>query len=88
MIEQIVSLLGAAMILAAFAAQQAGKLGGEDRAYLLLNLAGSAILTYSAIQARSAGLIALEGSWAVISFVSLLKKKRPASPPRSGDAAS
>ena len=33
------------MILAAFAGQQAGKLGREDLAYLLLNLVGSVILT-------------------------------------------
>lgn len=85
MIEQVVSLVGAAMILAAFGAQQAGRLDGKSTLYLVLNLAGSAILTYSAIRARSAGLTALEGSWAVISLVSLLRRK--ASPPRSGDAA-
>ena len=86
MIAQLVSLLGAAMILAAFAAQQAGKLGGEDRAYLLLNFFGAVILTWFAVEAKSAGLIVLEGSWAVISLVSLLRK-RAASPPRSGGAA-
>jgi hypothetical protein len=86
-IGQAVSLLGAAMILAAFGGQQAGKLGREDLAYLLLNLAGSVILTYFAYEARNAGLTALEGSWALISLVSLLKR-RPASPPRPGAAAS
>ena len=86
MIGQVVSLLGAAMILAAFAAQQAGKLGRENLAYLLLNLVGSVILTYFAVEARNAGLIALEGAWALISLVSLLKR-RPASPPRPGAAA-
>ena len=73
MIGQIVSLLGAAMILAAFAAQQAKKLPSDGPAYLALNFAGSAILTYSAVEAGSWGLIALEGSWAVISLVSLGK---------------
>ncbi len=87
MIAQVVSLLGAAMILAAFAAQQAGKLGGEDRAYLALNFVGAVILTWFAVEAKNAGLIVLEGSWSVISLVSLLKK-RAASPPRSGGAAS
>ena len=87
MIAQAVSLLGAAMILAAFAAQQAGKLSGEDRAYLVLNLLGAVILTWFAVEAKNAGLIVLEGSWSVISLVSLLKKPS-ASPPRSGGAAS
>ena len=73
MIGQVVSLLGAAMILAAFAAQQARKLSSDGAAYLALNFAGSAILTYFAIASKSSGLIALEGSWAVISLVSLVK---------------
>ena len=73
MIGQIVSLIGAAMILAAFAGQQGKKLPSDGAAYLLLNFAGSAILTYSAIAAGSWGLIALEGSWAVISLVSLVR---------------
>ena len=79
MIGQAVSLVGAGMILAAFAAQQAGKLGREDLAYLLLNLFGSAILTYFAVGAKNSGLIALEGSWAVISLISLVRLfSRPA----------
>ncbi|HKD16327.1 MAG TPA: hypothetical protein VKG23_00570 [Thermoanaerobaculia bacterium] len=78
MIGQIVSLLGAAMILAAFAAQQAGRLRPTDAAYLILNLAGSAILTYFAVQAGNFGLIALEGSWALISLWSLARALRAA----------
>lgn len=83
MIGQAVSLLGAAMILAAFGAQQAGKLRPDSVVYLALNLVGSAILTYFALEAKNLGLIALEGSWAVISLVSLAKALiRPASAPR------
>jgi uncharacterized membrane protein HdeD (DUF308 family) len=83
MVGQIVSLIGAAMILAAFGAQQAGKLRPEALLYLLLNLVGSVILTYFAVEAKNLGLIALEGTWALISLVSLAKTfSRPASPPR------
>ncbi|HTY42666.1 MAG TPA: hypothetical protein VMH79_12400 [Thermoanaerobaculia bacterium] len=71
MIGQAVSLAGAAMILAAFAAQQAGRLRPTDLPYLVLNFLGAAILAYFAYQARNLGLIVLEGSWAVISFGSL-----------------
>jgi hypothetical protein len=73
MIGQLISLAGAASILAAFAAQQGGRLRSDGVAYLALNLAGSAILTYFAVEARNLGLIALEGSWALISLVSLGK---------------
>lgn len=85
MVGQIVSLIGAALILAAFGAQQAGRLRPEAPAYLLLNLLGSIILTYFAVEARNLGLIALEGSWGAISFVSLVRswtRAAPSSPPR------
>lgn len=81
MIGQAVSLLGAAMILAAFAAQQAGKMRSESVEYLALNLVGSAILTYFALDAGNLGLIALEGSWALISLVSLVKTSTGAASP-------
>jgi hypothetical protein len=78
MVGQIVSLIGAALILAAFGAQQAGRLRPEAPAYLLLNLLGSIILTYFAVEAHNLGLIALEGSWAAISIVSLVRSFRRA----------
>lgn len=71
MIGQAISLLGAAMILAAFAAQQAGRLRPSDAVYLALNFVGSAILAYFALEAGNLGLIVLEGTWAVISLWSL-----------------
>ena len=49
MIGQIVSLVGAGMILAAFGAQQAGKWTPDARPYLVLNFLGSAILTWFAV---------------------------------------
>ena len=78
MIGQAVSIAGAVMILAAFGAQQSGRLRADSAAYLSLNLAGSAILTYFAVEAGNLGLIGLEGAWAVISLVSLLKTRRAA----------
>jgi hypothetical protein len=82
MIGQAISLAGAAMILAAFAAQQAGRLRPTDTVYLFLNFAGSAILAYFAVEAGNLGLIALEGAWAVISFWSLVRSRWRPSVPR------
>ena len=85
MIGQAVSLAGAMMILVAFALQQMGRWQSAGAAYLALNLAGSAILVYFAIEAANLGLTVLEGSWALISLWSLAKgwaKPRPPSPPR------
>ena len=81
MIGQAISLVGAALILAAFAAQQAGRLKPSDAAYLGLNVVGSAILAYFAIEARSLGLSVLESAWALISLWSLARTwLRPSSP--------
>jgi len=72
-IGQIVSLAGAGLILAAFAAQQAGRWKPADRGYLAFNFAGSAILAYFAVLAGNLGLIVLESAWAVISLWSLAR---------------
>jgi hypothetical protein len=82
MIGQVISLVGAVLILAAFAAQQAGRLKPADAAYLALNFAGSAILAYFAIEARSLGLSVLESVWALISLWSLARTWMRPSPPR------
>ena len=82
MIGQAISLVGAALILAAFAAQQAGRLAPTDAVYLALNFAGSVILAYFAIEARSLGLSVLEGAWALISLWSLAKVWMKPSAPR------
>jgi hypothetical protein len=77
MIGQGISLAGAAMILAAFAAQQAGRMRPTDTVYLVLNFAGAAILAYFAVEARNLGLIVLEGSWTLISAWSLGRSLLP-----------
>lgn len=83
MIGQVVSLAGAMMILAAFAAQQSGRWRSVDTTYLALNLVGSGILTWFAVEAGNLGLIVLEGAWALISLWSLVKTlRRPTSSPR------
>jgi hypothetical protein len=87
-IGQGISLLAALLILAAFALQQTGRLSAQDRLYLVLNLAGSAVLAYFGWKARNLGLTVLEGVWALISLWSLARVlRRAASAPRSGGAA-
>ncbi len=73
MLEQMISLIGAAMILGAFGAQQLGRLGHDSVLYLILNLVGAIILGVIAARARQAGLTLVEGAWAIISLISLIK---------------
>lgn len=78
MIHQLVSILGAAMILGAYAGLQRKRMGLHQRIYHALNFVGSALLTVSAVRDGNIGFIVLEGTWALLSIPGML---RPAAPP-------
>jgi hypothetical protein len=69
--SQLVQVFGSLLVLAAFAAAQRGALSTDSRLYLLLNIAGSAILAVLATLERQWGFLLLEGSWALVSAWSL-----------------
>ena len=74
MIEQVISLLGAAMILSAYGAHQLKWLERESILYLLLNLFGATILAVVAARAHQAGLTAVEAAWALITLGALIRR--------------
>ncbi len=74
--DQVIQVVGALMILAGFAGAQAGRLRVDSRAYLVLNLVGSAILAYLAWHERQWGFLLLEGIWAAVSAWSLSRVAR------------
>jgi hypothetical protein len=80
LLDQLVSLAGAVMVLAAYLALQRGWLRREDRAYNALNLFGSLLLTYVAVVDRRLGFIVLEGAWALLSLWPLVKPPAPRAP--------
>ena len=69
----LVQVLGALLVLTAFGLAQVRVLTTEARAYLLLNLVGAAVLAVDAYVHEQWGFLLLEGSWAVISAVGLLR---------------
>jgi len=76
-VEQLVQIVGAVLILTAFAAAQFGRLDQRSISYLVLNLIGSVILAVLASVEGQLGFLLLEGVWAIVSAWSLFDELRP-----------
>lgn len=76
MLLQILSLLGAGLILGAYVANLRGWTGPQRVSYGLANLVGALILAWVAVVDRRAGFILLEGVWALVSVPPLLRALR------------
>jgi hypothetical protein len=80
-LDQAVQIIGAVLILAGFALSQMNRLDPRSYRYLLLNLAGGAILAILAWQGQRWGFVLLEGTWTLIALggmVMRLQGKEPA----------
>jgi hypothetical protein len=78
-VDQLIQVVGALLILAAFAAVQFDHMRPDSRLYLALNLVGSAILAVLAVEAEQWGFVLLEGVWAIVSAWGLVSAQRAAS---------
>lgn len=74
----MIQIVGALLILAAFAAVQFDRMRPDSRLYLALNLVGSAILAVLAVSAEQWGFVLLEGVWAIVSAWGLMTALRRA----------
>ena len=75
-VDQAVQVVGAVLILAAFAGAQTGRLDRRSPWNLLPNLLGSAALAADALRGRQWGFLLLEGAWAVVSLLGLFSTVR------------
>jgi hypothetical protein len=77
---QAVSVVGALLILLAFAASQLGRTDTSSLSYQIANFVGSAILTVVAVIEVQLGFILLEGAWALVSLWGTIRVLRGAGP--------
>ncbi len=82
MVLQVASLVGAALILSAYVALQRRHWSSTGAAYLWFNLVGALLLAAVAVADRRAGFIILEGVWAAVSLVSIVRRS-PIAPDRT-----
>jgi hypothetical protein len=73
--EQVVQLVGAFLILIAYALAQLGVLAPRGAPFLLLNLVGALVLAASAWHEEQWGFLVLEAAWAVVSAAGLFGRR-------------
>jgi hypothetical protein len=72
---QFVSVLGSLLVLVAYLASQFGWLSAKGLAFAFANIVGSGILAAVAALEAQWGFLLLEGAWASVSLVALVKQR-------------
>lgn len=73
MLFQVLSVVGALMVLAAYALIQSGIWRELDAGYLALNIIGSLLLGVVAIEDQRVGFILLEFAWAGLGLIGVVR---------------
>lgn len=74
--DQVVQLIAAIAVLGAFCANQWWGLPTDSVLFLSLNAVGTAVLAVLAGMGRDYGFLLLEGVWALVSTVGLVRAMR------------
>jgi hypothetical protein len=70
---QVLSVLGALTILAAYAANQFGWLSTSNLSYSVVNAVGAGVLTVVATLEEQWGFLLLEGVWTIVSLLAIAR---------------
>src|SRR3712207_5805973 len=72
---QLVSVLGSLLVLVAYVASQFGYLSVKGLTYAYANIVGSGILAVVAALEAQWGFLLLEGAWASVSLVAVMRQR-------------
>jgi hypothetical protein len=72
---QLVSVLGSLLVLVAYVATQFGWLSTKSLAFAYANIVGSGILAMVAALEAQWGFLLLEGAWASVSLIAVVKQR-------------
>jgi hypothetical protein len=72
--SEMLQMLGAILILGAFALLQFHRASDQSYPYLLLNLIGSTLLAIVVFTSHQWGLLLLEGAWTLIALRSIIAR--------------
>ena len=72
---QLVSVLGSLLVLVAYVASQFGYLSAKGLAFAYANIVGSGILAVVATLEPEWGFLLLEGAWASVSLVAVVRHR-------------
>lgn len=74
-VVQLVSVLGSLIVLVAYVASQFGWLSTKGLTYAVANIGGSAVLAVVAALETQWGFLLLEGAWASVSFIAVVRQR-------------
>ena len=74
--RQLISFVGALLILIAYVGHQLGWINARGSAYNIMNATGSAILAWIAFHPFQVGFVVLETVWTVVSIWALLRPRQ------------
>lgn len=75
-ISDIVASIGVIILLIAFFLNLNKKLNADSKPYILMNFIGAGICCYASYMVRVYPFVILEGIWAFVALLSLLKVSR------------
>ena len=82
--SDVIGAAGVTLILIAFVANVAGRMDRETPAYLVLNLVGAALACLSSVMIGFYPFVVLEGVWAAVAAVGLVRLLSRGSPDVAG----